>query len=34
MDPQDHGFMYGWSYYDIDGYNWEVLWMDPKAIAQ
>ena len=34
MDPMDHGFMYGWSFYDIDGHNWEVLWMDPKAIAQ
>ena len=34
MDPMDHGFMYGWSFYDIDGQHWEVLWMDPKAIAQ
>jgi len=32
-DPLDHGFMYGWSFYDIDGHNWEVIWMDPKAIA-
>ena len=32
MDPQDHGFMYGWSFYDLDGHHWEVLWMDPKAI--
>lgn len=31
MDPQDHGFMYGWSFYDLDGHHWEVLWMDPKA---
>ena len=30
-DPQDHGFMYGWSFYDLDGHHWEVLWMDPKA---
>lgn len=29
MDPQDHGFMYGWSFYDLDGHHWEVLWMDP-----
>ena len=34
MDPQDHGFMYGWSVYDLDGHHWEVLWMDPKAIAK
>jgi predicted lactoylglutathione lyase len=30
-DPQDHGFMYGRSFYDPDGHHWEVLWMDPKA---
>jgi predicted lactoylglutathione lyase len=33
MDPQDHGFMYGWSFYDLDGHHWEVLWMDPQRIA-
>jgi predicted lactoylglutathione lyase len=32
MDPMDHGFMYGWSFYDPDGHHWEVLWMDPAAI--
>ena len=32
MDPQDHGFMYGWSFYDLDGHHWEVMWMDPSAI--
>jgi|SRR6185437_15283825 len=32
-EPQDHGFMYGWSFYDPDGYHWEVFWMDPSAIA-
>jgi predicted lactoylglutathione lyase len=32
VDPQDHGFMYGWSFYDLDGYHWEVFWMDPSAI--
>jgi predicted lactoylglutathione lyase len=31
MNPRDHGFMYGWSFYDLDGHHWEVLWMDPKA---
>ena len=31
MDPQDHGFMYGWSFYDPDGHHWEVFWMDPAA---
>lgn len=32
MDPQDHGFMYGWSFYDIDGHHWEVMWMDPNHV--
>jgi uncharacterized protein len=31
MEPQDHGFMYAWSFYDPDGHHWEVLWMDPKV---
>jgi predicted lactoylglutathione lyase len=34
MDPLDHGFMYGWSFYDPDGHHWEVLWMDPKVIER
>jgi predicted lactoylglutathione lyase len=34
MDALDHGFMYGWSFYDPDGHHWEVMWMDPKAIEQ
>jgi predicted lactoylglutathione lyase len=32
MPPQDHGFMYGRSFYDLDGHHWEVVWMDPKAV--
>jgi hypothetical protein len=32
MDPQDHGFMYAWSFYDLDGHHWEVLWMDPGHV--
>ena len=31
-DPQDHGFMYGWSFYDLDGHHWEVFWMDAGAV--
>ena len=31
-DPQDHGFMYGWSFHDPDGHHWEVFWMDPSAM--
>ena len=29
---EDHGFMYGRSYADIDGHIWEILWMDPSAV--
>ncbi|HYH10599.1 MAG TPA: VOC family protein [Thermoanaerobaculia bacterium] len=32
MDPADHGFMYNWSFYDLDGHHWEVLWMDPNHV--
>lgn len=31
-DPQDHGFMYVRSFYDLDGHHWEAMWMDPKAV--
>ena len=34
MDPIDHGFMYGSSFYDPDGHHWEVFWMDPAAIEK
>jgi predicted lactoylglutathione lyase len=30
---QDHGFMYGASFADPDGHVWEVVWMDPAAVA-
>ncbi|MFT3923348.1 MAG: VOC family protein [Myxococcales bacterium] len=33
-DPQDHGFMYGQGFYDLDGHGWEVMWMDPAAIQK
>ncbi|MFJ6739983.1 VOC family protein [Streptomyces sp. NPDC091279] len=29
---QDHGFMYGRSFDDLDGHTWEVMWMDPTAV--
>ncbi len=31
-DPEDHGWMYGHSFADSDGHQWEVLWMDQNAI--
>ena len=30
MPATDHGFMYSWSFYDLDNHHWEVLWMDPQ----
>jgi uncharacterized protein len=29
--PQDHGFMYGHGFEDLDGHVWELTWMDPAA---
>ena len=31
-DPMDHGFMYAWSFFDLDGHHWEVFWMDPAHV--
>ncbi|MCJ8143972.1 lactoylglutathione lyase [Ancylobacter sp. A5.8] len=28
---QEHGFMYGRSFGDLDGHIWEIFWMDPAA---
>jgi uncharacterized protein len=33
-EPQDHGFMYGHSFQDLDGHLWEVMWMDANAASQ
>ncbi|MET3983696.1 VOC family protein [Streptomyces sp. PvR034] len=30
--PQDHGFMYGRAFEDLDGHTWEIMWMDPAAV--
>jgi len=30
---QDHGFMRNRSIEDPDGYVWEIMWMDPAALA-
>jgi len=29
--PQDHGFMYGHGFEDLDGHVWVLMWMDPNA---
>ena len=31
-ETQDHGFMYGRAFDDLDGHTWEVAWMDPAVI--
>ena len=31
-EPQDHGFMYGHGFQDLDGHMWEVMYMEPSAI--
>jgi uncharacterized protein len=30
--PQDHGFMYGHGFEDLDGHIWELIYMDPGAV--
>lgn len=30
--PQEHGFMYGHGFEDLDGHLWELVWMDPAAV--
>lgn len=30
-DPEDHGFMYGHGYQDLDGHIWELVYMVPGA---
>ena len=32
--PQDHGFMYGHGFTDLDGHVWELMYMDPNAAPQ
>lgn len=31
-EPQDHGFMYGHGFQDLDGHIWELIHMDPAAM--
>jgi predicted lactoylglutathione lyase len=32
--PQDHGFMYGRSFEDVDGHIWEAVFMDMSQMPQ
>ena len=31
-EPEEHGFMYGRAFEDLDGHIWEVFWMDPSQM--
>jgi uncharacterized protein len=31
-EPEDHGFMYGHGFQDLDGHIWELAFMKPSAI--
>ncbi|KZZ84743.1 VOC family protein [Bacillus sp. SJS] len=33
-EPIDHGFMYGWSFQDVNDHLWEVFYMDEKAVPE
>jgi len=33
-EPQDHDFMYGRSFEDLDGHIWEIFWMYQKTVQQ
>jgi uncharacterized protein len=33
QEAKDEGYMYGRSFCDLDGHIWEVMWMDPAAVA-
>ena len=33
-EPQDHGWMYGRSFQDINGHLWEIIYMDEKALKK
>jgi uncharacterized protein len=33
-EPQDHGFMYGHGFQDLEGHIWEIVFMEPSAVNQ
>ncbi|WP_338648196.1 VOC family protein [Flavobacterium sp. KS-LB2] len=34
MESQDHGWMYGHSFADLDGHQWEIMYLDENAIPK
>ena len=33
-EPEDHGFMFGRSFSDLDGHIWEIIYVDQGAIGR
>ena len=33
-EPMDYGFMYGHSFQDPDGHQWELMYMEPNSVPQ
>jgi len=33
-EPEDHGWMYGHSFADLDGHQWEILYMEANAVPE
>ncbi len=33
-EPDDHGFMYGHEFEDLDGHVWEIMWMNPDFLQK
>jgi uncharacterized protein len=33
-EPQDHGFMYGHGFQDLDDHIWELIYMEANAVSQ
>ena len=33
-EPEDHGYMFGRSFSDLDGHIWEIIYMNQKALGQ
>ncbi len=33
-EPQDHGWMYGHSFADLDGHQWEIIYMDESKMPK
>lgn len=33
-EPEDHGWMYGHSFADPDGHQWEIMYMDQSAMPE